>query len=163
VAALGIDKELPAPAAPSPEQTYEEAKAVALGAIREASGNDSLEQDDDGDIPVQLGEALLFVHVYDAPRFVRVFSLVVNKVESDEALLQRLNGLNARAKLVRFLFANGAIWASSDLFAHPLVPRHVVEACEVVGEVANDLRDILQREFGEHTVLQASAAATLMN
>jgi hypothetical protein len=111
---------------------------------------------------IAFGKARLLVHVHDEPRFVRVYSPIVRKVELQRALLERLNGLNEHARFVRFLFANGAVWASLDVLAHPLVPAHVVHACEVVGEVVNDLRDGLEAELGR-ALSPAPSAPRLLN
>lgn len=161
---LGIDKaaEAKRPAVP-PEQTWEEARAAVLEAVRNASRKPDLSYDKDGDIEVDYGEATLFVHVTDTPRFVRVYSPVATNISVDESLLQRLNDLNGAATFVRFLVVNGIVWASTEVFAHPLLPKHVIHACHVVGDVSNDLREPLKREFGERTVVPMPTPGAFKN
>ena len=156
---LGIDKE----PLPAHGEGFVEARAEVLAAIRKASKQPTVDYDADGDIPVRYGKALLFVNVVDSPRFARVYSVVVNDVVATEALFRRLNELNERARLVRLIHANGRVWASSDVFAHPLLPKHVVHACHVVGEIVNDLRESLQAEFGTKLVLEKPAPGELKN
>lgn len=142
---LGIDK---AAISDSDDPGFEEIRAAVLDAVRQESSQPTAVYDEDGDIPVGYGEALLFVRLSDTPRFARVRTLLAREVVRSEALLARLNDLNARAKLVRLLHASEGIWAVADVFGDPLLPRHVIHACHVIGEVANDLRGQMQAQFG---------------
>jgi hypothetical protein len=145
------------------EQTYREARAAVLRAIREASGQNDLEMNDEGRITVQRGDVLLHVHVVETPRFVRVCTPVLRDVTLDEAVLRRLNELNQGATLVRVLASDSAIWVSADVFAHPLVPRHVVHACGVVADLASELSVALESEFGQRSLFPKIASAGLKN
>ncbi len=133
-------------------QTYRGARAAVLRAIREASGQNDLEMNDAGRITVQRGDVALHVHVVEDPRFVRVCTPVLRDVTVDDAVLRRLNELNQGATLVRVLASDRAIWVSADVFADPLVPRHVIHACGIVGDLASELRDELESEFGQRAL-----------
>lgn len=145
------------------EQTYREARAAVLTAIREASGQSDLEMNDEGRIAVQRGDVVLHVHVVEKPRFVRVCTPVLRDVTVDEAVLRRLNELNQGATLVRVLASDSAIWVSADVFAYPLVPRHVVHACGVVADLASELGDALESEFGQRALFPKNASGGLKN
>ena len=78
-------------------------------------------------------------------------------------MLRRLNELNQGATLVRVLASDRAIWDFADVFAYPLVPRHVVHACGVVADLAGALRDELVSEFGQRPLFPKLASGGLKN
>lgn len=158
--ALGISRERPRPAR---EQNYREARVAVLDAIRKASGQHELEINAAGRIAVPRGDVVLHVHVVDEPRFVRVFTPVLRDVTIDEAVLRRLNELNRGATLVRVVASDRAIWISADVFAYPLVPQHVVHACGVVADLASELQEVLEREFGQRTLFPKLGSGGLKN
>jgi hypothetical protein len=133
---------------PEPMQV---ARETVLAELRKASGNPELAPDEDGDIRVRFGSALAFVRVLDDPPLVRVYSPVLASLDGDDRILERINAINSQLHLARLIFAHGTIFAVVDLPADPLVPSHVVRACSVLGQLADDLDDMLQAEFGGRT------------
>jgi hypothetical protein len=145
---LGVDRARRAPPKRPRKPSLREVQAAVLRAIRSAAHNEKLDYDDDGDLRVTYGDAVLFVSVRDGARFVRVLSVVASELAVGEELLRRVDEYNRRSKLVRFLTARSAVLAVTDVFTEPLVPEHVVHACHVVGDLTNQLRDPLLAEFG---------------
>jgi hypothetical protein len=107
-----------------------------------------VKHDDDGDIPIRCGSAIVFVRVYDTPPVVEVFSPVVSGVTDTPDLLRRVNGLTAELPLVRFAVVKETLIASLQLLGDPFTPEHLHTALDLVGDVADKLDDELAREFG---------------
>jgi len=62
-----------------------------------------------------------------------------------------LNSLNSNSTLIKWLLVDNTIIAAMDLFGWPLQETHVLNACGVVGNSADDLDDQLQERFGGKT------------
>ncbi len=78
-------------------------------------------------------------------------SPVVAAVDGENGLLQRLNDLNATISFARFLALNGTVFAAVDIQAAPLVPAHLHRAILGLGNLADGVDELLQREFGGRT------------
>src|ERR1035437_9845462 len=86
VPTLGLKREEPAPPPEkSREDTVEELRKLVLKAIREGSANADLELSESGDLPLRFGSAAVFVRVLE-------------DVEADDRLLDRLSELNAEIR-----------------------------------------------------------------
>jgi len=122
-----------------------------LEMLRHASGNPELTPDSDGDIPLGYGSSMVFVRVFGDPPIVRVYSPALGQVPPDPDLPAVLNNLNSNSTFVKWLFVDNTIIATMDLFGWPLQETHVLNACGVVGNSADDLDDQLQERFGGKT------------
>lgn len=111
-------------------------------------GTSDVKKDDDGDIPIRSGSAIMFVRVYDTPPVVEVFSPVVAGVTDTPDLLRRVNQLTAQLPLVRFAVVKDTLVASLQILGEPFTPEHLQTALDIVGDVADRLDDDLVREFG---------------
>lgn len=141
---------MPAPAEPT-EDDVESARTLVLGVMREATGAEDVAFDEDGDIAVRFGSAAVFVRVVEEPLFVRVYSPVLANLEVDGELLRRVNEINADLRFARLVVIDTTVIAAIDLFAFPLVADHVAHACVVLGNVADQVDNLLQAEFGGRT------------
>ena len=149
VPTLGLKREEPAPPSEKPrEDTVEEIRKLVLRAIREGSGNADLEFSEGGDLPLRFGSAAVLVRVLDAPPCVRMFSPVLEDVEADDRLLDRLNELNAEIRFARFFVVEGKVIVAAEIFVVPVVADHVTRACLQVGSLADEFGGRLQKEFG---------------
>jgi hypothetical protein len=90
----------------------------------------------------------VFVRVLDAPPYVRMFSAVLEDVEADDRLFDRLNELNAEIRFVRFFVVEGRVIVAAEMFVAPFVAEHVTRACVQVGSLAEEIGGTLQKEFG---------------
>lgn len=142
--------EVPPPAAP-PGEDVERARELVLGVMRDATGSDDVDFDEDGDIAVRFGSAIAFVRVVEQPLFVRVYSPVLANVSCTVEVLERLNDLNTELRFARLVCLDDTVIAAVDLFAFPLMAEHIVHACAVLGTVADSVDDLLQAEFGGRT------------
>lgn len=121
---------------------------LLLEAIRKATGIDDLDYDEDGDIAVGQGSAIILVRLIDQMSSVRIFSPLLVDVEEQPGLYERLNDLNAHSTLVRFVLRGDAIWAIADLSASPFHRETVVNTFLRFSQLADGMDTLLQRELG---------------
>ena len=158
VPTLGLKHEEPAPPPEKPrEDAVQDLRTLVLKAIREGSGNADLEFTPDGDVALRFGSAAVFVRVLDDPLCVRLFSPVLEDVEADDRLLDRLNELNASMRLARFFVVEGRVIVAAELFVAPFVAEHVKRACVVLGSLADEFGGMLQKEFGGRRAFEEGA------
>jgi hypothetical protein len=150
VPTLKLKREEPAsPTSEKPrESTVEEIRKFVLKAIREGSGNADLEFSESGDLSLRFGSAAVLVRVLDGPPCVRMFSPVLEDVEENDRLLDRLNELNSEIRFVRFFVVEGKVIIGAELFVAPVVADHVTRACLHAGRLADEIGGTLQKEFG---------------
>jgi hypothetical protein len=117
-------------------------------ATSEWLGTTDVKKDDDGDIPIRSGSAIMFIRVYATPPVVEVFSPVVGGVSDTPDLLRRVNQLTASLPLVRFAVVKDTLIASLQLLGEPFTPEHLQAALDIVGDLADRLDDDLARQFG---------------
>ena len=149
VPTLGLKREEPTPPPEKPrEDAVQDLRALVLKAVREGSGNADLEFDADGDLPLRFGSAAVFVRVLDDSLGVGIFSAVLEDVEADDRLLDRLNALNAEFLFARFFAVEGRVMVAVETSVVPFVAEHVSRACLQLGSLADKIGGELQREFG---------------
>ncbi|MBK9063928.1 MAG: YbjN domain-containing protein [Acidobacteria bacterium] len=158
VPTLGLKREEPAPPPEKPrEDAVQDLRALVLEAVREGSGNPDLGFTRDGDVALRFGSAAVYVRVLDDPLCVRMFSPVLEDVEADDRLLDRLNELNASMRLARFFVVEGRVIVVAEMFVAPFVAEHVKRACVVVGSLADEFGGMLQKEFGGRRAFEDGA------
>jgi hypothetical protein len=114
-------------------------------------------RDEDGDIPVRAGTAMVFVRVPDDAPVVEIFSPVLLDVDWSPDLLSRLSEINGRIRFGKLSYSHHIVFASMSVFAHPFAPTHLRHALTVMSELADDVDESLQQQFGgrvffgEHT------------
>jgi hypothetical protein len=124
----------------------EKVAAVIAAMMRVAP--DSLPVDNDGDIGIRSGSAMVFVRVRDSPPLVDVFSPVLTGVNANERLYQKLSELTHRMPIGRLYFTGNTVWASVPVFGRDFQHTHLMLAVEVMTGLADELDDKLQGEFG---------------
>ena len=107
--------------APTPEDRL-------LAALREATGIDTLDYDEDRDVGLRYGDQPVFVRLLDRPPRVRIHAVVLGGVEVGVELLERLNELNARGGGVRWFVNEGRVVGAVEFPAAPLVAEQVAQA-----------------------------------
>ena len=149
VPTLGLKREESAsPPARPREDAVQGLRALVLKAIREGSGNTDLELDKDGDIALRFGSAAVFVRVLGDSLGIGIFSAVLEDVEADDRLLDRLNELNAKTLFARFFVVEGRVIVAVETLVAPFVDEHVSRACLQLGSLADRIGGELQKEFG---------------
>jgi len=104
--------------------------------------------DDDGDIPIRSGSAIVFVRVAEDGPFIELFSPVLVDVEGSPLALERISQLNRWVRFVSFGWDAGTVHASMHLYCHPFVPEHLRHAVAVLTSVADRLDDELRLGLG---------------
>ncbi|MGA7993087.1 MAG: hypothetical protein WCC53_16790, partial [Thermoanaerobaculia bacterium] len=146
---LGLKREPPAPPREKPRaDTIEGLRELVRKAIREASGNADPEFDGDGDFSLRFGSAVVFVRVLGDPPCVRVFSQVLEGVEVEEPLVDRVNKLNADVRFARLFVLDGKVIAAAEVLASPFVAEHLADTCVQLGRLADEIGGALEKEFG---------------
>ncbi|MGH3739696.1 MAG: T3SS (YopN, CesT) and YbjN peptide-binding chaperone 1, partial [Micromonosporaceae bacterium] len=146
-----IGTELVEPAIPVPEPVDFELlseRVLTVVAAMQKTTPDALQTDEDGDIGIRAGSAMVFVRVHRNPALVDVYSPLLTEVDPSEALYERLSQLTRRMPIGRLYFAEGTIWASVPVFGRDFAATHLVLAIQVMTALADELDDRLQGDFG---------------
>jgi len=160
---LGTEPERPAPQPlPHVVRTAEEVRPLVERALEGWLGLSELVRDADGDYPIRVGSALMYVQVLDGvPPLVRIFSPILHDVGATAALFEALNEINARIRFGRVLWAGRQVIIAMELTAADITAAQVVVACTEIGNLADHLDDGLHGRFGGATAF--TARPTLLN
>jgi type III secretion system-like peptide-binding chaperone len=109
---------------------------------------DQLQVDNDGDIGIRAGSAMVFVRVRDNPPLVDVFSPILTEIEPTEQLYVKLSELTNRMPIGRLYVAQDTVWASIPVFGRNFQATHLMLAVQVMTGLADELDDRLHGEFG---------------
>lgn len=108
-----------------------------------------LVRDEDGDYPVRLGSALLFVRLADGvPPVVRIFAAILREVPESPALLAALNQVNARIRFGRTFWASGNVYVSGEVSAAGVTGEQLRVVCTELANLADHLDDGFHGRFG---------------
>lgn len=125
-------------------------------ALRRWLGLEELVRDADGDYPVRVGSALLFVRLADGvPPVVRIFSPIVQAVPHSPALLPALNAVNSRVRFGRVFWAEGTVHLVGELPAAGITAEQVATACIELANIADHLDDLFRGRFGGVVMFEA--------
>lgn len=130
----------------SPLDLPERVRTVVAALLKTTPEELSLDQD--GDIGIRSGSAMVFVKVRENPPLVDVFSPLLTEVEPTEQLFERLSDLTNRMPIGRLYCTNGTVWASVPVMGRRFQATHLVLAIQVMTGLADELDDRLQGEFG---------------
>ncbi|MGY0230406.1 T3SS (YopN, CesT) and YbjN peptide-binding chaperone 1 [Longispora urticae] len=109
---------------------------------------DKLEVDEEGEIGVRAGSAMVFVKVHENPAVVDVYSPILTEVAPDAKLYERLAQLTRRMPIGRLYCTDKTVWASVPVFGRDFQPTHLMLAVQVMMGLADELDDRLHGEFG---------------
>lgn len=123
-------------------------RVQVLAATQAMLGNEAMDYDSEGDLPIRRGEVMLFIRILDDPLSVLVFSPVLAGVAESVGLLERLNALNANMHFVRLCLTHGGIVVDLEVPAEVFVPALLESACRAVAEASEAVGTDLQRDFG---------------
>lgn len=109
---------------------------------------DALQIDDEGEISIRAGSAMVFVRIHTDPSLIDVYSPVLTEVEPDERLYERLSQLTRRMPIGRLYCTDDTVWASVPVFGRDFQATHLMLAVQVMTRLADELDDRLQGDFG---------------
>lgn len=117
--------------------------------LRRLLGVATLARDEDGDYPIKIGSALMFVRLVEGnPPAVAIFSTVLADVEESPLLFAALNDLNRRIRYGRVFWVAGQILVALELSAMDITADQLAFACVQLGSLADHLDDLLHGRFG---------------
>ncbi len=167
---LGLqpDRPVPPPGASAirehvhPGSEPDEAAAALETALAEFVAGADLEADQDGDLPIRVGSALMFVRpLAGRPPLIQVFSPIVSGLDVTPALLEALNDVNRHILFGRVFWTEREVVVSMELTAVGISASQIAFACVQLGNLADHLDDVLRGRFGGRTVFEVPK--TLMN
>jgi hypothetical protein len=147
----------PAGVAPSGDGPHADDETTRrLGAALTAFARGAnLMPDEDGDIPIRVGSALMFVRaIAGRPPLVQVFSPIVRDVDRTPELIDALNDVNRQVLFGRAFWTDREIIVAMELTAIGIVPEQIAFACVQLGNLADHLDDRLRGRFGGNTVFE---------
>ncbi len=121
--------------------------ATVLAAILKTTP-ENLPVDNDGDIAIRSGSAMVFVRVREEPPLIDVFSPVLTDVDVSQKLFAKLSELTSRIPIGRLYCASGTVWASVPVLGRDFQASHLMLAVQVMTGLADELDDRLHGEFG---------------
>lgn len=137
---------LPGPDAPSgPRSGDLKAKVEATLA---AHFNQPIVRDEDGDIAIRSGSAMVFVRVVAEVPVVELFSPLLVGASGDALALERINRANNRIRFAKLTWSGGRVLATHELWCDPFVPELLVWAVTLMTGLADELDDRLRSEVG---------------
>lgn len=118
-----------------------------LGLVREITGIQSLDYDEDGDIGFVFGGTDTFVRLVGNPPYARLYAPLMRHAVESRELLEQLNALNARTGHMRFYVMDGTVFAVADVPAAPLEFAHLDAALGRFCEIANGMQAVFEAKF----------------
>jgi hypothetical protein len=104
--------------------------------------------DEDGDIPIRAGSAMVFVHIAADVPVVELFSPLLLGADGDALALERINRANRGIRFAKLTWSGGRVIANYELWCDPFVPELLLWAVGLMMNLADDLDDRLRPELG---------------
>jgi len=129
---------------PSHGQLLQEVKAV----MKTILGADEVVVDDDGDIPVRVDGAVVFVRVQQAIPVVSVFSPVIWDMGTPSDIGETLNDINSNIRFARATWDGSCVTLAAEVVGAPLEAGQLEAAFRAVGVLAIEYAPKLQERYG---------------
>lgn len=140
------------PAAVFPYGGHAQLQSLVDDAVRPNLGH-APDHDDDGDIPVDVGDTVLYVRVHETVPVVELFGCLVTDVQDLERAAFEVAVLNRDVQFVRFRLVGDSILSYLHLPAWPFAPEHLRAMLAVMTECVNQVADdLVRRVSGRHLV-----------
>ncbi len=104
--------------------------------------------DEDGDVPIRCGTAMVYASVVGKGRLVRVWSRAVSGVRPTKAVLREVNDANCSTCVARVYAEHSAVWVEGQLPIEGLRPKDLKQLCREVGDLADHLGQLLAAVHG---------------
>jgi hypothetical protein len=138
-----------APAASHDAAHAADPSAALLAALREATGVDTLDFDEDRDVGLRYASLPVLVRLVERPPRVRIHAIVLDDAEPGVELLARFDALNAQAGGIRWFSSGRRVVAVTEIPAAPIVAAHVAQALHGFCETVEGIARAMRLEFGE--------------
>ncbi|KUI42941.1 hypothetical protein AU198_07650 [Mycobacterium sp. GA-1199] len=119
---------------------------------------DNIERDDDGDIPIVVGSAVVFVRVADDDfPHIQIFSPLLEDFAMRPEVYRAVNSINQRTRIVKTVVIpeDNQIVMSAELFIFDggLSSDQLMATIDVIADHADHYDTLLQKRFGGKTML----------
>lgn len=119
---------------------------------------DHIERDEDGDIPIPVGSAVVFVRVSDDdPPNIDIFAPLLEDFAMRPEVYESVNSINRRTRIAKAVVnpETNQIVLSAELFIFDvgLSSDQLMATIEIVAERADHYDTLLQKRFGGKTML----------
>lgn len=155
---LGIDADQPSKPrvdGQTTTPTLDQLRPLVQDAIKAFLNGAEIQYDKDGDIPIRMGSAVVFVRAVDGqPPSVNVFSPVLWDVKETSELLAAANDINTRIRYGRVMWTGREIMAAMEVSAVHITADNIAFACLQVGSIADHFDDELRKRFGGKTMFE---------
>ena len=129
--------------------SYEDlARSHVKELLRKAFRWDQVVVDEDGDVPIACGTAMVYASVVRGGRLVRVWSRAVSGVKPTKSVLREINDANSAAVVTRVYAEHQAVWVEGHFPIDGLSPRDLKHLCKEVGDLADHLGPMLAAVHG---------------
>lgn len=108
-------------------------------------------RDEQGDVAIRVGSAMLFLRTAPDAREVVLFAPLVHDVDGRSRAMEVLNDLNVEARWVKFQLVRDRVFVTVSVQARPFVPAHLNQAVRYMSEVADFVDDELARKLNGRT------------
>ena len=116
--------------------------------LRAAFGWEQVVVDEDGDVPITCGTAMVYASVVARGRLVRVWSRAAAGVKPTKAVLREINDANCSTVVARVYAEHSAVWVEGHLPVEGLRSKDLKQLCIEVGELADRLGHLLTAVHG---------------
>ena len=113
--------------------------------------------DEDDDVPVVAGSALVFVRVLKSYPAIQMFSELVSDVTDLERAAFEVAVLNRDVQFIKFVLIEDRVLAQLFLPAWPFAPKHVRAMLALMAETVDEVDDDLAVRVGGRRTLDAAA------
>lgn len=118
---------------------------------------DAIERDEDGDIPISRGSAVVYVHTADDdPPRVEIFSPLLEEFTMRPEVFAAVNSINRNTPLAEAYVDpdNAQIVLTAELYIFDeLSPDQLLATIDLVADRADHYDSLLQKRFGGRTML----------
>ena len=146
VGPVAVQEPSPEPAATTPRDS-EHLRALVDAALVPFLG-DEPDHDEDGDVPVACGSAVVFVRVLDEIPMLHLFSLVVAGVDDAERAAFEVAVLNREQAFLKYVLWDRDVFAHLHLPAYPFAPEHLRTMLGVMTTAVDAVDDVLVARVG---------------
>ena len=129
--------------------SYEDmARSHVKELLRTAFGFEQVVVDEDGDVPMPCGTAMVYASVVGKGRLVRVWARAAAGVRATKSVLREVNDANAHAGVARVYAQHEAVWVEGHFPVEGLRAKDLKQLCREVGDLADHLGQLLAAVHG---------------
>jgi hypothetical protein len=118
------------------------------GALKSFLKQDHIRRDQQDDVPIRYGRAMVYVRVLKDSPTLAVFAALVWDIECSTSVLEAVNDINASIRFARAWWTGNGITLAIEVRAVPFEAEHLTYACQTVGQLADYHAGKLQERFG---------------